>query len=58
MRMRTLARDERAVTLVEYALLIALAVLVIITAMRYFSDSFINATNYIANKIDTAVNGS
>lgn len=55
---RTLTRDERAASLVEYALLIAIAVLVVLVALRNFSNAFTEATNFIANSINSAVNSS
>lgn len=55
-QVRVLAREERGASLVEYALLIAIAVLVVLVAVRSFSEAFVNATNFISDEINDAVN--
>ena len=54
--LRTLNRDERAASLVEYALLIAVAILVVLVAVQNFANAFSEAANYIADEINNAVN--
>ncbi|MFP4002605.1 MAG: hypothetical protein ACLFV8_02425 [Alphaproteobacteria bacterium] len=55
MRMRTLAGDERGANMVEYALLIAVAILVVLVAVQNFSNAFIEATNFMSSEIKNAV---
>jgi Flp pilus assembly pilin Flp len=57
-RLRALAKDERGANMVEYALVIAVAILVVIVAIRNFSDAFIEATNFVSSEINDAVRGS
>ncbi|MFW6027411.1 MAG: Flp family type IVb pilin [bacterium] len=56
LRLRALAGDERGVNLVEYALLVAVAILLVLVAVRNFSNAFIEAANFISTEIDAAVN--
>ncbi|MFW6027412.1 MAG: Flp family type IVb pilin [bacterium] len=56
LRFRALARDERGVNLVEYALMLAFAVLLVLVAVQNFSNSFVEAVNFVAKELDNAVN--
>jgi Flp pilus assembly pilin Flp len=57
-RLRALAGDERGANMVEYALIIAVAILVVLIAIRSFSAAFIEATNFISGEIGDAVNNT
>lgn len=57
-RLRALAGDERGANFVEYALLVAFAVLLVLVAIRNYSNAFINAVNFVADSISKSVNPS
>lgn len=56
-RLNALLEEERAATLVEYALMIAIAILTAVIGAKVFSDSFREMTNFIGNRVGTAVSG-
>lgn len=50
-----LTKDERAASMVEYAVLIAILVLAVFVALEYFSNAFLLMTNYVVTKVNEAV---
>jgi len=55
-QLRMLVREERGASLVEYALLVAIAILLVLFALRNFGAAVIEAANFVSNEINDAVN--